>query len=188
MKSWTDKALLTANDEQFAFRVLYDRYWEDLYKKALCRLNNPEDAQDIVQEVFVSLWRNRSTIEVNDSLAPYLFTALKYAIIKLVYRKARKGISLPLSFLELEKYVSGIAEEVEYKELRSAIDREVASLPDRMREIYKLSRVNHLRNTEIAERLNISEQTVKNTLTITLKRLKSKVLHIFWAFLILFLF
>lgn len=186
MKSLTDKALLKAADEQFAFRILYDRYWEPLYLKAYRRLHSEEDAQDVVQGVFISLWRNRRQVQVEDSLAPYLFTALKYSIIKVVYKKAQKGTLLPLSVPDLEKYCTGAGTELELKELRSSIDNEVAGLPDRMREIYQLSRVKHLRNAEIAEMLNISEQTVKNTLSVTLKRLKSKLLHLFIAIVGLF--
>src|ERR1700754_4074230 len=136
MKSLTDKALLKAADEQFAFRVLYDRYWEPLYIKAFRRLHNEEDAQDVVQGIFITLWRNRHQVQVEESLAPYLFTALKYSIIKLVYRKAQKGTILPLSIADLEKYAIGLSPDIELKELKSTIDNEVAELPDRMREIY----------------------------------------------------
>jgi RNA polymerase sigma-70 factor (family 1) len=183
LKSLTDKALLKAADEQFAFRVLYDRYWQSLYIKAYRRLHSEEDAQDVVQCVFISLWRNRRQVQVEESLAPYLFTALKYAVIKVVYKKSQKGTLLPLSIAELEKFVTANATELEYKELKANIENEVAALPERMREIYQLSRVKHMRNAEIAQMLNISEQTVKNTISVTLKRLKSKLLHLFLAML-----
>jgi RNA polymerase sigma-70 factor (ECF subfamily) len=172
-----DKFLLTAADEQRAFKVLYNRYWEPLYRKALSRLGTSEDAQDAVQEVFISLWRNRSTIEIEDTLSPYLFTALRYCIIKRVYRKAKKGLQVPLSPEELGN-VDHYAEELfEYKELQQIIGKEVSNLPSRMQEIYKLSRIEHLSSSEIASRLSISEQTVKNTLTITLKKLRVKLSH-----------
>lgn len=187
-KSLTDKALLKAADEQFAFRVIYDRYWEALFTKAMRRLHNEEDARDVVQEIFISVWRNRHSIEIEETLAPYLFTALKYAIIKIVSKKAQKGIMLPLSILELERFTTENNEAIDYKELQATIEHEVAGLPDRMREIYQLSRVQHLRNAEIARLLNISEQTVKNTLTVTLKRLKAKVLHLFFFSLFIVVF
>ncbi len=178
----SDKTLLKGTDEQLAFRLLYDRYWEDLYKKAFRRLNSEEDAEDIVQEIFLSLWRNRHNIEVQDSLAPYLFTALKYGIIKLVQLKAKKGIMLPLSVADLENHFDKSDEILEYREMKSRIENEVAELPDRMKQIYQLSKVQHLKNGEIAKLLHISEQTVKNTLVATLKRLKSKVLHFLMLF------
>ena len=110
-----DRFLLTAADEQRAFKVFYDRYWEPLYRKALSRLGTSEDAQDTVQEVFISLWRNRNNIEIENTLSPYLFTALRYCIIKRVYRNAKKGLLVPLSAEELNDGDSNSAEIFEYK-------------------------------------------------------------------------
>src|ERR1700710_1212554 len=92
----SDSALLIAADEHSAFRILYDRYWETMYKKAFVRLGNDDDAQDVVQEVFISVWRNKQTIEVAASLEGYLFTAIKYSVIKRVYRAAKKGVQIQL--------------------------------------------------------------------------------------------
>ncbi len=177
LESLTDKTLLLSTDEQTAFEIVYNRYWEPLYKKALRRLGNSADAQDVVQEVFVSLWRNRDTVKVESTLAPYLFTALKYCIISQVYRKAKKGITVPLALEELVQLEVTTEELLEFKELQQIINTEVAALPERMREIYRLSRIEHLQIAEIAMQLNISEQTVKNTLSTALKRLREKLAH-----------
>ncbi len=181
-----DRFLLTAADEQRAFKVFYDRYWEPLYRKALSRLGTSEDAQDTVQEVFISLWRNRNNIEIENTLSPYLFTALRYCIIKRVYRNAKKGLLVPLSAEELNDGDSNSAEIFEYKELQQIISKEVSGLPSRMQEIYKLSKVEHLSPGEIANRLSISEQTVKNTLSTTLKKLRIKISHFLTVFISLF--
>ncbi|UKJ06936.1 RNA polymerase sigma factor [Solitalea lacus] len=167
-----DKDLLVHKDEEAAFRVIFDRYWRALYQKAINRLGNDADAQDVVQEIFISCWNNRNAINVEVSLAPYLFTALKYAIIKSVYRKGKKGIHVPLDYEELH-YVDLSTEEVlQYNELQEIISNKVAELPERMQEIYRLSRIEDLQIAQIAQQLNISEQTVKNTLTTALKRLR----------------
>jgi RNA polymerase sigma-70 factor (ECF subfamily) len=171
----TDKALLAATDEEAAFRILYERYWEPLYRKVLARLGNDADAQDIVQQVFISCWRNKDRIEIEESLAPYLYTATKFAVIKIVYRNAKRGVMLPLDAEKLAHTELTIEELLQYKELESAIARGVKELPERMQEIYRLSRVEHLQIAEIAQRLNISEQTVKNTLHTALKKLRDKL-------------
>lgn len=175
MEHLSDKELMTAADEGSAFRELYNRYWEPLYKKALYRLGNSADAQDIVQQVFITLWRNKNTIHAGPSLAAYLSTAIKYSVIKLVYRKAKKGILVPLDVNELEIIELTTEELLQYKELQTFIDGEVAVLPERMQEVYQLSRKENLSITEIAERLQLSEQTVKNTLSIALKRIREKL-------------
>jgi RNA polymerase sigma-70 factor (ECF subfamily) len=171
----SDKDLLVSDNEEAAFRVLYNRYWELLYRKAFSRLGNRSDAEDMVQEIFITVWRNRQSISPEPTLAPYLLTAVKYAIIKKVYREGRKGIIVPLSINELEQ--TGITEEdlIYYRELQGALSKEIASLPDRMQQIYRLNRMDHLQVAEIATRLNLSEQTVRNTLSIAVKRLREKL-------------
>ena len=186
LENLSDKALLEVAEEQITFRILYSRYWEALYKKAFHRFGNSDDAEDAVQEIFISLWRNKNTIQIEETLSPYLFTALKYYIIKQVYQKAKRGIQVNLSTENLE-YVEITTEELlQYKELRSVITSEVGELPERMREVYCLSRVENLQIAEIAAKLNISEQTVKNTLTTALKRLRESLskYHCLFIFLL----
>ena len=173
-----DRSLLTAKEEQTAFRILYDRYWEQLYRKALSRIDNCADAEDVVQEVFISLWRNRESIDIKDTLSPYLFTALRYCIIKTIYRKAKKGIYVPLPVDGLQCDEQPSEEILDYKDLQQAINREIDGLPERMQEIYRLSRYENLSSREIAQKLHLSEQTVKNTLTTTLRKLRVRLSHL----------
>ena len=175
MHFMTDKDLLISPDEEASFRVLFDRYWELLYRKAYSRLGNSSDAEDLVQDLFVTLWRNRMSIEPAPDLTPYLFTGLKYAIIKKVYREARKGIVLPLSVHELETI--GVTEEdlLHYRDLQLALSKVISTLPQRMQQIYRLNRVEQVQVAEIATRLNLSEQTVRNTLHTAVKRLREKL-------------
>lgn len=175
MKSLSDKDLLNAPDEQSSFKAIYERYRDGLYRKAINKLDSEEDVHDVLQSVFISLWRNRKQIEVACTLAPYLYTALKYAIIKKTCRKAREGMVLSLSVVEISDRYSTQQNPLGFKELKAIIDSEVAYLPSRMRQVYRLSREEHLKNAEIARMLNISEQTVKNTLTVTLKKLRAKL-------------
>ncbi|MEP7141409.1 MAG: sigma-70 family RNA polymerase sigma factor [Ferruginibacter sp.] len=177
MENFSDTDLLVAEDSHTAFAIIYNRYWERLYKKALVRFGNDADAQDAVQEVFISLWRNKHTIEAANTLSPYLFAALKYCIIKKIYRKAKKGEYVTLSLSVLEKFGGYEENQFQLKELQSVLRKELDNLPTKMRRIYDLSRVENLRTTEIAEQLHISEQTVKNTLTTALKRLRKRIAH-----------
>jgi RNA polymerase sigma-70 factor (ECF subfamily) len=174
-KQLSDKEILLLDDDNVAFRVLFERYWKVLYHNALMRLGSNEDAQDIVQEVFISFWRNKDAIETEGSYSFYLFGALKYAIIKHVYRKAGKGISLPLSVEYLDLSEGSASEQLEFKELQLVLADETSKLPARMQQIFRLSRDENLSLSEIAARFNISEQTVKNTITTALKRLRTRV-------------
>ncbi|MEP6683604.1 MAG: sigma-70 family RNA polymerase sigma factor [Parafilimonas sp.] len=177
IKTLSDKTLLTSANEQEAFRIIYERYWEVLYKKALNHLKCSYDAEDAVQEIFISLWRNKKTVDASNNLSAYLFTALKYHVIKQTYKKARKGFLLPLSVKELEETELSAEEAMHIKEIQTFIKTEVSALPKRMQQIYLLSRENNLQVSQIATHLNISEQTVKNTLTTALKKLRQKLEH-----------
>ncbi|TWF41734.1 RNA polymerase sigma-70 factor (ECF subfamily) [Chitinophaga polysaccharea] len=174
-KQLSDKEILLSGDDNMAFRVLYERYWKVLYHNALMRLGNSEDAQDVVQEVFISFWRNKDHIQTAGSFSFYLFGALKYAIIRQVYRKAGKGVNLPLSVESLELSEEGVNEHLEFKELQWVLADETNKLPARMQEIFRLSRDENIPLAEIAQRFNISEQTVKNTITTALKRLRTRL-------------
>jgi len=126
LQNMTDKALLADANEQEAFKVIYDRYWEPLYKKASLYLKNDADAEDGVQEIFISLWRNKNTIDASNNLSAYLFTALKYYVIKQVYRKAKKGIYVPLSVKELELTELTANEIIYFKEMQTLIATEIS--------------------------------------------------------------
>ena len=84
---------------------------------------------------------------------------------------------MPLSVKELELTELTADEAMQFKEIQTAIASEVSDLPGRMQQIYQLSRMDNLPVAQIAKQLNLSEQTVKNTLTATLKRLRQKLAH-----------
>ena len=130
-----------------------------------------------MQEVFISVWRNRKSIETEPTLSPYLFSALRYCIIKKVYRKTKKGLHVPLNVEELKSAEHSSEEIFRYKEIQQTIGKEVSRLPERMQQNYRLSREENFSSKEISERLFISEQTVKNTLSTALKKLRIKLLH-----------
>lgn len=169
----SDAELLKSGDNR-SFKILFDRYWSPLYVKARSRLKNESDAKDVLQDVFTTLWGNRHHIFVEDTLAPYLFTAVKYAILKKIERDSKKGIIHPLDVATLASVKFSHEEELHYKELEKLIRNEVEKLPDRMKQIYLLSRDHYLKNKEIAQTLNLSEQTVKNMLSTAIGKLRTK--------------
>ena len=155
------------------FKVLYDRYWERLYLKA-CRRVDKDVAKDIVQEVMTTLWRRRKEVDTlrDGGLGPYLFTAVKYRVIS-HYAYSAGEIRNDDIFERLS--APGQAQSLETKELTELIESEVNRLPARMQQVFRLSREDDLSIADIATRLNLSEQTVKNQLTEALKRLRAAI-------------
>ena len=172
-----------------AFKSLYDRYWEQLYLKA-CRRVDKEAAKDLVQEVMTTLWRRRNDIFTfeDGEIARYLFTAIKYRVIT-HYAYSAEEIRNSAIFEILDDQAPAYS--LETRELTEFIESEIARLPARMQQVFRMSREEDLSITDIARQLNLSEQTVKNQLTEALKRLRASISshdNGDWAFVVILLF
>lgn len=158
-----------------AFTILVNKYWEDLYRHIHARIGHEEDARDILQEIFITTWKNRKTIytDANGTLASYLFKAARYCIIK-QFSRAQQTIfneELLESLLSQQSTVSA-QEMLETKELEKRVTDELDRMPERLQVSYRLSRYAHLSIKEIAVHLSLSEQTVKNNISIALHHLR----------------
>lgn len=160
-------------DDAAAFRVLYDRYWEELYLKA-CKRVDKDEAKDMVQEVMTTLWRRRKEIAVHEDgkIGRYLHTAVKYRIIS-YYAHTSTEIKNSGLFEVLSGQV--FTHVLETKELNELLEKEINRLPSRMQQIFRMSREDDLSIADIAGKLNLSEQTVKNQLTEALKRIRESI-------------
>lgn len=184
-----DLLQLLKGDDTAAFEALYNRYWKALYTRA-CQRVDANDAKDLVQEVMLSLWRRRKEIPVfkEGEFAKYLHAAIKYRVISHYAFSAAeiKKISL-FDILDSEEF----NDRLETKELTANIAAAIGQLPTRMQQIFRMSREEDLSIAEIARRLNLSEQTVKNQLTEALRRMRSYLKSTSsgdWALLVAYLF
>lgn len=172
-----------AGDES-AFRQLFDKYWQDLYRIAYQRVKSEEDAQDLVQEVFISFWNNIQHVKTGESMAGYLFIALRNKIFDF-YEKQQVRLHY---ILEQPFHAADTPEQplenITNKELRNIVAAAVAALPGKMKAIYQLSREQHLTVAEIASLLTLSPQTVKNQLTTALQRVRKEVQRYHLSFLL----
>nr|WP_295866356.1 sigma-70 family RNA polymerase sigma factor [uncultured Chitinophaga sp.] len=160
-----------------SFSCLFERYWDEMFSMAYRRLADEATAKDFVQNIFIHAWENRQQITVEDKLSPYLFTALKYSVIRHIYREAKQGTTdLPLSVYSLpDETEQRKQDHYEFDTLKERVQWEIASMPDKMREVFILSYEKELSVREIALRLSISEQTVKNQVHNALKRLRLRL-------------
>jgi RNA polymerase sigma factor (sigma-70 family) len=187
----SDAELLRAIKEgdAAAFRALYDKYWEPLYRKA-CQRVDKDEAKDMVQEVMTTVWRRRKEIftDGDGDIGRYLFTAVRYRVIS-HYAYSAAEIKNASLFDVLDAHVS--PNSLEIKELTELIESEVLRLPTRMQQIFRMSREEDFSITNIAQQLDLSEQTVKNQLTEALKRLRTSISSLDngdWAFMLFLLF
>ena len=167
-------------DSEFALAAIYDRYWSKLYLQAYSIIRDRHIAEDIVQEIIVQLWMKRSVVHIV-SLNAYLYSAVRYQVFKAI----RSGKSIENIQLENLSTVNDTDSTLIEKDIQRLVDEGVAELPEKCRQIFKLSRREHLSTKEIAIRLGIAPKTVENQLTIALRRLRSVLGDILiWLFLI----
>lgn len=167
--------------ELAAFDTLYHRYSAQLYRFAFNILKDEAECTDAIQEVFVWLWQNRERLEIAD-VGRYLSAAVKYKLTRVITGSKRRAEILAAAPVLQEAFED---QSLEVKELRFAISQFIDTLPPRARAIFHLSRNEYLSNKEIAEKLSISEKTVENQMTITLRKLKLTLGKLsFWSVLI----
>jgi RNA polymerase sigma-70 factor (ECF subfamily) len=163
---------LAAGDEA-AFRALFDLYRSRFYAVALKMTRSEYIAEEIVQEVFVLLWAKRTQLTTIEKPSTYLFTIVYnsiYAHFKKIAleKKAHQALSEQLTDLE-----SPLEIILQNKENEQLLQRAIEQLPPQQQLVYKLSKQEGLSREEIAERLQISPNTVKNHLQEAIKFLRA---------------
>ena len=179
-----EKQLLSslASGNEAALTFIYHKLWDRLFLSAYNVLKDKEACEDIVQEIFIQLWQKKEQLVIRTSLEAYLVSATRYQVFHLI----KKGSKRKELFENLEERFSadGADALLYVKETQKTIDVAVDNLPEKCKNIYKLSRENHLSYKQIAEQLQISTKTVENQLTIALKRLRNAL----GSFILLLLF
>jgi RNA polymerase sigma-70 factor (ECF subfamily) len=156
-----------------AYEILYYRYWPKLIDAAYKRLPSRQMAEDLVQELFISFYQRRAQIEFTNSLQAYLSQALKYRILN-EYRAATTRNAYTDFFLKTN-CKNDFANPLEVKELSQQIETVLASLPEKCRQAFLLSRKEKLSNNEIAAQMKISVSTVEKHIVKALKIIRSSV-------------
>lgn len=169
-----DHMLLAAlrKGDEAAFKMLYERYWSELYTMTYRRLRDEDAAKDIVQNIFVNLWTSRKEIFIETSLAPYLNRAVRNSTISF-YKKNMATMNREAIYQhEQVQYTPEM--DLVARELEEVINDEIASMNDTMRKAFMLSRQENKSIREIASELSLSEQTIKNNISQALDRLRKK--------------
>lgn len=166
--------LLKSGREE-AFTELYHRHWKLIYAHVYKMLRNEEDAKDIIQEVFSSLWSKAGFLRAETNISGWLFIAARNRVFDLIAKNKVRFDYLG----EIAAYIENAAElpieTIDERKIEAILEREIQNLPAKMREIFEMSRKEHLSHKEIALKLNLSEQTVKKQVQNALKLLKPKL-------------
>ncbi|WP_411274951.1 RNA polymerase sigma factor [Daejeonella sp.] len=163
------------SEDENAFSEIYQLYAPALIGFASSKLYSLEEARDLIHDIFVYLWTERKKIQIHSSLQSYLFAITRHRIIDHIRRNVtRKEYVSMLHGLNLG-LETNLETNLEVKDLAKVIEKVVSNLPPRTKQIYRLSRNEYKRVSEIAEMLHLSDRTVKNQLTTALKVLRTSL-------------
>lgn len=169
-----------------AFEVIYDRYWQLLFRHANNMLRNEEEAKDVVQEVFTALWLKSDGNAIQPPLAAFLYAITRNRILNRL--KHFKIEAKYLAYVETIIQNPSLLPDSRLREqdLARQIEEGLKYLPPKMRQVFELSRKERKTHKEIARELNISDKTVKKQINNALRILKNKLGDSFNVFLTFF--
>lgn len=166
---------LLKKGDHAAFTEIYERFWEVLADTAYQRLHSHEDAEEVVQEVFVSLYIRRLEISPKTTLIAYLKTALKYRVID-AYRLQQMHYKNISNIIE-ENCIPDLQPDAQLnlKNLQQELLFSVGKLPPKCQEVFTKSRFEHLSHQAIADTMGISISTVKKHLNKAIQILRKEL-------------
>lgn len=183
-------------ESRLVFDNLFKRVYPKLFFYARGILGNDKDAEDAVEEVFVDLWDRRDEVEWGDAIEAYLYRATFSRAINMLHKanRSEKQLSLLTAINDrrtayLESEMGNPQRDAEVMDLRQAIGEALDTLPERNRQVFRMSYVEGLRHQEIADRLGISVRTVEAHVYNALQQLRKclegtrKLLKIFLCYL-----
>jgi RNA polymerase sigma-70 factor (family 1) len=185
-QSYDDQALLSmlkASDDT-ALTYIYDRYWKQLYLSAFSIIREAGPCEDIVQDVLFRLWLRRADVSIA-ALRPYLFTAVRYQVFSYIRSANRRKVFVEPGELERLAGMEDLEGRLNERDVDHLLHLGIAALPERCKEVFLLSRKEHLSNKEIAVQMGISIKTVEAQMTIALKQLRMNMGEVLFSLFIL---
>lgn len=182
LRSLPDEELtdLLKSGDHAAFTTIYHRYWPLLYAHARKMLRDDQEAMDIVQELFTTLWTKAPELALNTSLKAYLYAAVRNFTLNQIRRgKLRDQYVASLAgYLEKGEFVTD--EQVICADFMRRIEQEVSGLPPKVRAIFEMSRHQGLSHKQIAQEMDMTDNAVKKSINRTLKVLRAQISSVFF--------
>jgi RNA polymerase sigma-70 factor (family 1) len=170
-----DLVSLLRGGSKDAYTEIYNRYKWLLHAHAYKKLGDRDAASDVMQELFATLWTKREELSLTSTLSAYLYTSIRNRVLNIIEHRQVESKYIDSLAAYANNYEAATDHLVREKQLIAIIDREIAALPPKMREVFELSRKSHLTHKEIAEHLSLSEETVKRQVKNALKILRVRL-------------
>src|SRR5690606_15474068 len=163
------------NGNEQAFRIIYNKMYAKVYRFAYALTKRRDQSEEVVQETFLRLWLHRADVDATRSLDAFLFTIARRLVIDMMRNATSTAALRDSLWSTMQKENHATEETILENNLAALVDEAVAQLPAQQQLIFKLSRDQGLTHEEIAIKLGISKNTVKNHLVSALKTLKVKL-------------
>ncbi len=174
------------NDDQAAFTIIFTKYYQDLTRFSFGYTRNSDAAEEIVQEVFLKLWENRTTLVIHNSLKSFLLKAVQNRSIdslrhdNITHKYASIVLEHPLlSENDTENYIL-------HSELQANFNHAMEKIPVEYAESYRMSRIENMNYQDIAQKLNVSVRTVEVRISKALHFLREELKDFLVLILLLF--
>ena len=175
------------------YKALFRRYYPNLMFYAT-RLVGDEEAEDVVQDVFVELWKRRDSMVIGDQIQAFLYRAVyTRALNVLKHRSIEDGYCAAVEEINQKRAEfyqpdnNEVIRRIEDRELRNEMYQAINELPDKCKEVFKLSYLHEMKNKEIADVMGVSLRTVEAHMYKALKFLRNRLGHLWFLFLLFFI-
>jgi len=178
--SHTDEQLVAflSEGEEAAFTELYDRYWKKMLVRAVILLHSHEDAEELVHDIFVKLWKKRNSLSLTHSFHTYIAAMLQYGCFEVLANRKRRRMAVMSA--ELPELADLSTQQfLDFEALRAQLETAVQELPEKCQLIFRLSREQGLSDQAIADQLDVSVNTVRTQMHRALTKLKTSLQSFF---------
>lgn len=167
--------LISAHSDQQAFRQLFERYHTWLFTVAFTIIQSNEDAEEVLEDVFVKIWEIRDRYSEINNIETYLYTAIKNKCYDRLREKGRIQ-QVPMEELLVEvDFMESPEETLLYKELEKHIKQSIAKLPPKCREVYLLIKESGSSYKDAAETLSVSQKTIESQMRIAVRKIAEDI-------------
>ena len=189
LQSYEDATLLLllSEDNEYAFRILFDRYRNKVYKVAMLYVKSPALAADIVQDVFLKIWFQRRSMPSVNSLESWIFILTRNLTVNCLKKLAHECKARSNWIQEQAAVQDREDSGMQQNRLAGLLQQAIKELPGQQQKIYLMAREQHLSYESIATRLSLSPFTVKTHMSRALASIRSFMLRHGKEFLLLFL-
>ncbi|SFC36862.1 RNA polymerase sigma-70 factor, ECF subfamily [Parapedobacter composti] len=161
-----------AEGEEVAFKKLFELYKTKIFNFVVSYTHSDADAEEIVQDTFMTLWFNKGMLATIQHPRNYIYTVARNKTLNHLQRIARSEVMMEQVWANMQWQDSPVEELLDAKECGELLNRALAKLPDQRQAIFNLSRVEGLSHEEIAAKVGLSKSRVKNIIVDTLKYLR----------------